>query len=219
MAHSFLEWINDQTRWIYVVSVLGYFLVDPSIHTCYALTGAVVAAVIGKGMKKLINQSRPHKAQEKDPGMPSSHANCIAYLSLYPSLQMVITLAQPTFPPAAAPHRLLSLVSSAQPTSFITRTQWHYSVASFVLGAGVFFSWLRVRLHFHTAAQVIAGFCLGSSLAVLWFLCGEELLLPAAASCPWLDFLVRSLSLVCLVLFCEWYVMKWVRKHNKQAAL
>eukprot|EP00808_Paulinella_micropora_P001493 g56587.t1 len=187
LSMAILEWINNQTRWIYSLSVLAYFISDPSINTCYALTGAILAAIIGKVMKKLINQSRPENAREKDPGMPSSHANCIAYLSIYPSLQMV--LQQTNDAPQSyrnwsiythPPHRLIAAVSWAQPTDLMSKTQWHL--------------------------LVVAGFALGSVLAVTWLVFGEELLLPAARMSPTVDFLVRTLSLVCLVIFAEWDV-------------
>jgi hypothetical protein len=44
-------------------------------------------------LKYVFNQSRPEAARKADPGMPSSHANSLAFLSTYVSLASAAVLS------------------------------------------------------------------------------------------------------------------------------
>lgn len=90
--------------------------------------------------------------------MPSSHALSLAYLSTYAGAAIL------TAYPAE---------SSAYPVA----------VASVVglQGVGLFLTWLRVHLGYHTVDQVAVGYCLGAVDALFLFQFGQTVVLPSLA--------------------------------------
>jgi dolichyldiphosphatase len=83
-----LSLINESTKWI-VSSIAALFLIskhDSSVM--WALLGSIVSSFLNKALKKAINQARPANARKADPGMPSSHANSLAFLGTYSSLAL-----------------------------------------------------------------------------------------------------------------------------------
>lgn len=118
----------------------------------WALTGSIVAAFNNKLLKKLINQARPAAARKVDPGMPSSHAQSLAFLTTYAIIGVNALQIEPF---------ALSLV----PCTAIAML-------------GLFLAWLRVRLGFHTADQVAVGVAVGVVSASLWYWLGIEYAFP-----------------------------------------
>ena len=142
-----LERVNEGTKWCVSAAVFGTVATLRNSLGSWWLVGAIVAAVLCKLLKRALNQARPKQARLSDPGMPSSHATSLAYLSVFSSQW--------------------NAHSDANATLLIT------------VGApclALFLAALRVRLGFHSAAQVVAGCSLGSAFALTWWLC-----------VPWLD--------------------------------
>lgn len=97
-------------------------------------------------------------------GMPSSHAQFLAYFATYLSLFLLLR-HRPDTPPLRAP-------SSRGPKPPIPlpspRTQIRLLVVAVTLvAAGVAAS--RIYLHYHTPKQVLAGVAAGVLSAVMWF--------------------------------------------------
>mmetsp|Transcript_8585 Transcript_8585/g.26071 ORF Transcript_8585/g.26071 Transcript_8585/m.26071 type:complete len:240 (-) Transcript_8585:311-1030(-) len=145
-----LSVINESTKWVVSGIVVAVLLWHHDAGACWCVVGSVVAALNCKLLKTLINEARPVGARKEDPGMPSSHAQSLAFLSSYAALELV-ALGDP------APGVL----------------------AAATLAAGAFLSWLRVALGFHTAAQVLVGHALGTVTAMAWCWLGHAYSLPA----------------------------------------
>ncbi|CAJ1355193.1 unnamed protein product [Effrenium voratum] len=137
-ASPVLRWINDSTKWLVSGTVFGVLLWRRDCATCWCVLGSVCAALNCKCLKFIINESRPAGARKIDPGMPSSHAQSLGFLSTYTAL------------------------------SLLDGTCWHGLCAAAICAGGGFGSWLRLRLGFHTWPQVAAGFGLGALSAMGW---------------------------------------------------
>jgi dolichyldiphosphatase len=79
--------INKLTKWVVSASVFFTLLA----RRCDAITqwyiiGGVVTAIVCRFLKFAINASRPVASYRKDPGMPSSHASALGFLSVFPFL-------------------------------------------------------------------------------------------------------------------------------------
>ena len=105
---------------------------------------SVATAMLGKVVKRLVNQSRPAGARKLDAGMPSSHAISLAYLSTAGAASLLLPLLRGEAPCAAS-----CLLAGAM-----------------VLAAS-YYSWLRVFVGHHTIAQVAVGYLFGASCALL----------------------------------------------------
>eukprot|EP00873_Tetraselmis_striata_P016623 jgi/Tetstr1/436887/TSEL_025663.t1 len=87
--------------------------------------------------------------------MPSSHANSLAYLAVYVAISVVGSWG----------HTGISRL-----------------VASSVVMLAMFLTWMRVKCNFHSVPQVVVGFLLGSTQAIVWNHIGQTWVLPLAAS-------------------------------------
>eukprot|EP00890_Picochlorum_soloecismus_P001424 jgi/Picsp_1/2282/NSC_05746-R1_protein len=145
LVHHILSWINDATKWIVSGGVLLILLLKRDEVTCWCVVGGIVAAFTCRALKFAINASRPPQAKKKDPGMPSSHACSLGYLSVFASLVM-LDVSMPTSAAVSLPI------------------------------LGLFLTYLRVLLGYHTFAQVAVGWVLGSTIAVAWHGAGNLLL-------------------------------------------
>jgi dolichyldiphosphatase len=81
-----LESVNEATKWTVSACVFAAVAYLRSPLSSWWLVGSIVAAVLCKLLKRLINQSRPKDARLTDPGMPSSHATSLAFLSVFVAL-------------------------------------------------------------------------------------------------------------------------------------
>jgi dolichyldiphosphatase len=157
-----LALINRATKYAVSLAVLlSVLLSGASPRACWAVAGAVASSGACKLLKRLLNLPRPEGAPKADPGMPSSHANSLAFLASTAALEIARGArvggggAEGAAAVAAAP----------------------LAAAAAVLVLGAFLSWLRVRLGFHTPAQVGVGCIFGAGCGVAW----HELSGPALA--------------------------------------
>ena len=112
------------------------------------------------GLKVALNEARPETAngrRKQDPGMPSSHAQSLAFLSTYAAMT---TVASSALGPGSA------------------------GAGAGLVALGVFLTWLRVALGFHTRSQVVVGFGVGVANALLWHQLGVSAVLPACEAIP-----------------------------------
>jgi len=111
-------------------------------------------------LKLALNEARPETEngrRKKDPGMPSSHAQSLAFLSTYAALA---TGASGALGP------------------------WGAAAGAATVALGVFLAWLRVALGYHTWPQVAVGYGVGVANALLWQRLGAASVLPACATSP-----------------------------------
>ncbi|CAK9094648.1 unnamed protein product [Durusdinium trenchii] len=148
MGHGLLHHIDAGTKWLVSGAVFGVLLWRQDSAICWCVLGSVGAAANCKCLKVLINQSRPRGARKVDPGMPSSHAQSLGFLSIYFALDVAF--------PFSGPAQRVPTDSG--------RAAW----AGMLVAGGLFGSWLRVAMGFHTTAQVAVGYALGAASAVVW---------------------------------------------------
>ena len=81
--------INKLTKWVVSATVFASLIVRRfDSLTQWYIVGGVVTAIVCRFLKFAINASRPGSSYRKDPGMPSSHASTLGFLSVFPYLMM-----------------------------------------------------------------------------------------------------------------------------------
>lgn len=133
----------DLTKVATSVAVAGVLLYTRNATSVLYVTGAAANSIVGKLLKKVIRQPRPTSAKS-DPGMPSSHATSLAFLSLA-GLGVVVRGA------------VFGLGQGVEIAGAVLC----------VVVAVVACSW-RVAVGYHTVMQVVAGWMLGTVDAVVW---------------------------------------------------
>lgn len=128
----------DLTKWVVCAAVGITMLIRRDHIIILYVCGALINSASGKLLKRVINQARPEGTRMSDPGMPSSHATSLSFLSL--SLAAAV-LAAPA---------------------------WGALGAALVVTAAVIATSWRVSAGYHTLAQVCAGWMLGSFNAALY---------------------------------------------------
>eukprot|EP00928_Gymnodinium_smaydae_P057936 TRINITY_DN41151_c0_g1_i1.p2 TRINITY_DN41151_c0_g1~~TRINITY_DN41151_c0_g1_i1.p2 ORF type:complete len:217 (-),score=50.86 TRINITY_DN41151_c0_g1_i1:106-735(-) len=179
-APRLLGAINDPTKWVVSGSVFAVLLLRRDARVCWCIVGAILAAFNCKVLKGMLNMARPAGARKADPGMPSSHAQSLAYLSGYAALELV------------------SLGGAAAVTG-----------AGAVCAGGLFLSWLRIRLGYHTFEQVAVGHMLGLACACGWHRLGDAGVLEALA--PEVLYGVTAISITG---FAVAMVSSWLRERK-----
>ncbi len=104
--------------------------------------GALLNSVVGKMAKKLVNQSRPPTSSRTSQGMPSSHANSLAFWTTHLCLWLPHS-------PFSHPARLAIGAGLTLYSAVVCYTR------VYIEGD-------------HTLAQILAGALLGCTCAVLW---------------------------------------------------
>lgn len=99
-------------------------------------------SINGKVLKKVLNHERPEGAEKADPGMPSSHAVSLSYLSVYAASALIIH-------GGGGGGRVLPggvLHASAAAAGGVLPDWSVLPGAGALVAAGVFLTWLRVAL-------------------------------------------------------------------------
>ena len=188
------EYLNESTKFVVSATAMVFLVFHPTVETCWCLLGSIVNSVNGKLLKRALNHSRPDGAKKVDPGMPSSHATSLSYLSWYAALAFA-------FEPNA-----FGLAT------FVTRT-----LAFGLVSLGAFLAYLRVKLGFHTWPQVYVGYGLGSSTALVWILFGKRYLIQHLARHPERLKNLHACLVVAIGLFAL-SAIKWVKELVKSSS-
>lgn len=116
--------------------------------------GQMGCEALNFALKRLIKEERPKQMYGKGYGMPSSHAQYVAFFSI--SLTLFL-LFRHTPPKQSTPsHTPLSLVS-------------RFALSGLAICGAVAVAGSRVYLNYHTPKQVLVGVAAGASSAVAWF--------------------------------------------------
>ena len=131
---------------------------DPATYLWVA--GGILNAAISKVLKRLINESRPVGARTADPGMPSSHAMSLFFLSVFV---------------AAAAQDWKPSVEGGCPPIVAAWHQPRMEALCLVLYAVVASTW-RIGAGYHTKDQIAVGAVLGAANGFGWYhLCKAHL--------------------------------------------
>lgn len=118
--------------------------------------------------------------------MPSTHSSSIAFFGVYLSLCIAYIKPHPRFLP-----NLLSRREDSQDFSFPVRV----ALTAAVLYGTYSVCWSRIRLTYHTKAQVVAGAGVGGTLAILALWVWQNYL---AGYAPLVETTVEDLLLVAM---------------------
>jgi len=136
--------VGKNTKWIVSLTAAAVLLYRRDALAVSAIAGALGNAVLGKTLKRVLKQKRPDGAPLADPGMPSSHAMSLFFLSGY--LCAVTVAWTPAWTPAQRVAAMAALLSFATSSA----------------------AW-RVASGLHTTPQIFVGALLGGVNGVLWF--------------------------------------------------
>eukprot|EP00241_Pyramimonas_parkeae_P010148 CAMPEP_0114226090 /NCGR_PEP_ID=MMETSP0058-20121206/1046_1 /TAXON_ID=36894 /ORGANISM="Pyramimonas parkeae, CCMP726" /LENGTH=250 /DNA_ID=CAMNT_0001336791 /DNA_START=830 /DNA_END=1582 /DNA_ORIENTATION=+ len=148
--------MNKCTKYVVSAAVGVAVLRRFDLFAAWAVVGAVLNAAANKVLKRVINASRPQTGMhsKSDPGMPSSHAQSLAFLATLPCFDWVTG-------PWPAP---LAAVTMQMVATGLTS--------------------LRVACGYHTVPQVVVGYGVGLTISVLWSYAGVHYVPQVAASTP-----------------------------------
>jgi dolichyldiphosphatase len=106
-------------------------------------------------LKRLIKEERPKQMYGKGYGMPSSHAQFVAFFSVSLTLFLLFRHSPPKR--STPSHTPLSLFSRV-------------SLSLLALGNAALVAWSRIYLNYHTPKQVLVGVSAGVISALAWFI-------------------------------------------------
>ncbi|KAK6924391.1 Phosphatidic acid phosphatase type 2/haloperoxidase [Dillenia turbinata] len=171
--------LNQQSKWIFTAILGAVLLCRHDVVALWAATGCVANAGLSFILKRILNQERPFPTRRADPGMPSSHAQCIFFITMFSILSVVEWLG----------INDISLIISALTVIF-----------------GSFFAWLRVSQQFHSVSQVLVGAAVGSIFSIFWFWLWSAFVLKAFNSYLWVRIAVALGAFVfCLSVIRCWF--------------
>ncbi|KAH7188585.1 uncharacterized protein B0J16DRAFT_337533 [Fusarium flagelliforme] len=129
------------------------------IEVALMFLGQLACEVLNFALKRLIKEERPRRIHGKGYGMPSSHAQFVAFWSVSLALFLLVRHN----PPRVLKGRANSSVH--RPWSIAERIA--VSMAGAAIAAAT--AWSRVYLNYHTPKQVVVGCTAGAVSAVGWF--------------------------------------------------
>ncbi|CAG9463749.1 unnamed protein product [Pedinophyceae sp. YPF-701] len=176
---------TSSTKWWVSGSAFVVLVASRDAAVAWQLVGSIAAAFNCKLLKRVLNHERPDGAQKSDPGMPSSHAQSLAFLGTSAAIGLRVWCQDATLA-LAAPGAMMALA--------------------------VFLTWLRVELGFHTGPQVVVGFVLGAVSALAWRWLGTEAALPMFTSSAAATLALWALVGVAGVAFAVKNVLAWAKE-------
>ncbi|KAI0885124.1 PAP2-domain-containing protein [Annulohypoxylon maeteangense] len=126
------------------------------IEIALLFAGQLACEAINFILKRLIKEERPRRMNGKGYGMPSSHAQFVAYFAVSVALFLLLRHRPPS-------PRVLR--RNHTPMSMLERAAW----CAVVAGMAAAVAWSRIYLNYHTEKQVLVGWAAGTVSAVGWF--------------------------------------------------
>ncbi|KAI0119446.1 PAP2-domain-containing protein [Daldinia grandis] len=127
------------------------------IEIALLFAGQLACEALNFALKRLIKEERPRRMNGKGYGMPSSHAQFVAYFAVSITLFLLFR-HQPPSPRVRKRNHT--------PMSLLERAGW----SAIGLGMAAAVAWSRIYLNYHTEKQVLVGTAAGVVSAVGWFI-------------------------------------------------
>ncbi|KAG6143139.1 hypothetical protein E4U24_003029 [Claviceps purpurea] len=125
------------------------------VEILFMFAGQMGCEALNFLLKRLIKEERPRRIHGKGYGMPSSHAQFVAFWSV--SLALFLLLRHKPYA-TRQPHR-------ARPWSLLERT----AISMAAGGVAAATAWSRIYLNYHTPRQVFVGSAMGVLVALAWY--------------------------------------------------
>ncbi|KAM9879254.1 hypothetical protein BJF96_g1469 [Verticillium dahliae] len=158
--------------------------------------GQLACEAVNFALKRLIKEDRPRRIHGKGYGMPSSHAQFVAFWALYLVLFLFVRHRGPPARQTAADGASSSSSGNrSSPYRSRALSRAERAVAALVaVATAAAVAWSRVYLGYHTTKQVLVGLTAGAACAVAWFAATTH---------------ARDVGLLAWVL--RWPVVRWFR--------
>ncbi|XMA07950.1 hypothetical protein WAI453_000741 [Rhynchosporium graminicola] len=115
--------------------------------------GQMACEALNFALKRILKEQRPKQMHGKGYGMPSSHAQFVAFFSL--SLTMFLLFR----------HVPKKPTPSHTPLTMGLRVV----LSGLAMGCAGLVAWSRIYLNYHTEKQVVVGYAAGTASAIGWF--------------------------------------------------
>ncbi|CAN7094603.1 unnamed protein product [Brassica rapa subsp. narinosa] len=145
-------------------------------------------------LKRLLNQARPATTSRTDPGMPSSHAQSMSFISVFAVLQ----IGQCYY------CAVMEWLGTNEVSLFLSML---------ILALGSYFVSIRLRVSqkLHTSNQVVVGGLMGSVFCIFRYKTWNLLLLEAYESSLLLQLYVFLVASAYTLAFAAYVVLNWFR--------
>lgn len=147
VTYTPLALLGLSTKWVVSYSIAAVLLIRRDPITMAFVVGAMLNGIVGKILKRIINESRPVGAKLSDPGMPSSHGMSLCFIGASAALALAGWDILPSWWPSG-----LGVYQSI------------LAMLVYIVAA---LSW-RVKEGLHTTEQILAGAGFGLTDAYLW---------------------------------------------------
>ena len=142
-------------------------------------TGQLACEAFNFALKRLIKEERPRGQMTlgKGYGMPSSHAQFVAFWAVYLGLFLMVRhsprLVSPTSGGGSG-NRSMTATSTTTPTTGMNAAVWgsfleRLGTSFLAMAIAVAVAWSRLYLGYHSLHQVVVGWCAGVVFALAWF--------------------------------------------------
>jgi len=149
VSYKAVKFVADSVKYATLGTAASVLIIRHDVPTVVFLFGAILNAAFGKTLKRLLNQNRPDDSARSDPGMPSSHAMSLCFLSTHIAMDLWTSSYN-------GPAKALALTGFAATTS-----------AS------------RVIVGYHSWLQVLVGAGFGTVDAVFWHKVFTDTIVPS----------------------------------------
>ncbi|KAG2257735.1 hypothetical protein Bca4012_094892 [Brassica carinata] len=173
---------NRLSKWVVSALFASIILLRHDGTALWAIIGSVSNSALSVFLKRLLNQARPATTSRTDPGMPSSHAQSISFISVFA-----------VFYGMAWNQRSLSVPNHAHPR------------------IGFIFYTVKVSQKLHTGNQVVVGGLVGSVFCIFWYKTWNLLLLEAFKSSLLLQIYVFLVASAYTLAFAAYVVLNSFR--------
>ncbi|KAF2552269.1 hypothetical protein F2Q68_00035592 [Brassica cretica] len=139
---------------------------------------------LSAALKRLLNQERPVATLHSDPGMPSSHAQSISFISVFTIFSVM---------------------------EWLGANELSLFLSGLILASASYFIWLRVSQKLHTTSQVVVGTIFGSVYSTLWYITWNSLVLEAYASSFSVQVAVFAVAAASALGFTVYVLLNWFK--------
>ncbi|KAL0762439.1 hypothetical protein Bca101_078590 [Brassica carinata] len=149
------EIVNSLSKWVVSILFASIILLRHDGTALWGIIGSVSNSALSVVLKRILNQARPATTSRTDPGMPSTHAQSISFISVFAVLF------------------LMEWLGTSKVSLFLS---------FLIIASGLYFIRLRVSQKLHTSSQVVVGAIVGSVFCIFWYTMWNSLLLEAFES-------------------------------------
>ncbi|VVB05287.1 unnamed protein product [Arabis nemorensis] len=176
--------VNRLSKWVVSALFGSIILLRHDGAALWAIIGSVSNSALSVVLKRILNQERPATTLRTDPGMPSSHAQSISFISVFAVLSVM---------------------------EWLGTNKVSFFLSGFILALGSYFIKLRVSQKLHTSSQVVVGAIVGSVFCILWYTTWNSLLLEAFESSLLVQISVFLVAAALALSFAVYVVFNWFK--------